>query len=254
MQIFAIAGNTGGGMPNSGSAGELSGTSTVSPMAAHSETLLQLCRLWPHIHKSPPPEPPPFCADILRNFYHNNPSVYDDRFLQNYGTLRNSETGERVVGIDVMDNLHFSGRSLSLIGVLGGVLFILLMIAFVTCIKHRKRLRDEEGDGLNLDAISTQLRHLNQARASQHLLSMLGALPDLQVSPPPDYETVVKQREKEQEEWENLPTYSEAIGDDDNGVLETVFEEPRELEPGADEILENREVSRTTHDAHVTVS
>merc|ERR1719471_1665602 len=131
-----------------------------------------------------------------------------------------------MVGIDTTDDITFTGRSLSLMGVLGGVLFILLIIAFVTCIKHRKRLRDEEGDGLNLDMISSHIRQLHQARASRHLLSMLNSLPELPPAPPPDYDTVLKQTQKEEQD---LPSYTEAtsggvVGGGGGGGLDTVYE------------------------------
>jgi len=126
-----------------------------------------------------------------------------------------------MVGIDATDDITFTGRSLSLMGVLGGVLFILLIIAFVTCIKHRKRLRDDQGQGLSFDMLSSQLRQIHQARASQHLLSMLSSLPELPPAPPPDYDTVVKQTQKEDQD---LPSYSEATGAAEGPCLPTVYE------------------------------
>lgn len=181
------------------------------------DTLIQLCRLWPHLHHgSSRAEPPTYCRDFLNSVYLSGstldhripPGHYSDSYSSRY-------PGERVVGLDTVEQ-HFTGRSLSLIGVLGGILFILLMIAFASCIKHRKRIRDEEENGLSFDTLSSQLRQLHQARASQHLLSMLQSLPDLPPAPPPDYATVVKEKEEE----ENLPSYSQATGE-----LETVFEE-----------------------------
>lgn len=193
-----------------------------------SETLVQLCKLWKHIHEDPPPTPPTFCPDILQKFYlrqMNSVAVYDDRFR--YQTHRHSVTSDDLmVGIDSMNELTFTGRSLSLLAVLGGVLFILLVVAFVTCIKHRKRIRDEEGDGLSLDILSSQLRQMHQARASQQLLSMLSSLPELPSAagagpaPPPDYETVVKLTK--QKEDQDLPSYIEATGggqDEDTNAI-----------------------------------
>jgi len=215
-------------------------TSSTPPPPSPSpsgETLVQLCKLWKHIHAHPPPTPPSFCPDILRKFYLHHQhqqqqqhhlaagsvSVYDDRYrYQTHRHVVNSD--DLMVGIDSMNELTFTGRSLSLLAVLGGVLFILLVVAFVTCIKHRKRVRDEEGDGLSLDMISSQLRQMHQARASQQLLSMLNSLPELPPAPPPDYDTVLKQTAQKEEQ--DLPSYVEATGG-----LDTVYEEADAVQP-----------------------
>jgi len=179
------------------------------------DTLIQLCRLWPHLHRgSPHSDPPPYCRDFLNSVYLSESNLDHRLPSGQYSDSYSRYPGERVVGLDTVE--HFTGRSLSLIGVLGGILFILLMIAFASCIKHRKRLRDEEENGLSFDTLSSQLRQLHQARASQHLLSMLQNLPELPPAPPPDYATVVKEKEEE----EDLPSYFQATGE-----LETVFEE-----------------------------
>jgi len=188
-----------------------------------------LCRLWPHLHRgSPHSDPPPYCRDFLNSVYLSESNLDHRLPSGQYSDSYSRYPGERVVGLDTVE--HFTGRSLrkdvqqpdrpllmtDLIGVLGGILFILLMIAFASCIKHRKRLRDEEENGLSFDTLSSQLRQLHQARASQHLLSMLQNLPELPPAPPPDYATVVKEKEEE----EDLPSYFQATGE-----LETVFEE-----------------------------
>lgn len=113
-----------------------------------------------------------------------------------------------MVGIDAVQELTFSGRSFSLMGVLGGVLFILLVIAFITCIRHRKRVRNEADGELDLDVISSRIRRIHQARAGHHLLSVLSSMPDTPPAPPPDYDAVLKLREKEESD---LPSYLEAI-------------------------------------------
>merc|ERR1712037_839424 len=85
-----------------------------------------------------------------------------------------------------------AGRSISLIGILGGVLFILLIVAFITCIRRRKRwsssVRDAESDG---DLLAAHLHQLQQLRSSHHLLGAREA--------PPDYTTVCKQKAEEEE-------------------------------------------------------
>jgi hypothetical protein len=49
--------------------------------------------------------------------------------------------GERMVGVELeQTGFQYTGRSLSLISVLGGILVILVIIAFISCYKHRKRV------------------------------------------------------------------------------------------------------------------
>jgi hypothetical protein len=91
-----------------------------------------------------------------------------------------------------------TGRSISLIGILGGVLFILLIVAFITCLRRRKRWhsgsRDAEAE------LGQQLQQLHQLRSSHQLLQAREA--------PPDYTTVCKQKEEEEG---GLPSYSQAV-------------------------------------------
>ncbi|XP_023322680.1 uncharacterized protein LOC111697043 [Eurytemora carolleeae] len=205
MQISgSLAGETIGG--TSGITGDLN-VSTIPPPPS-SSTLIQLCRLWTSIHKSPPPNS--LCGGNMSDFsFLVPPHLYDDRVIHKY-ELRNSASEGRMVGIDVMDNTHFTGRSLSLIGVLGGVLLILVMIACVTFFRHRKRVREMDTEGLNFDLFSSQLRQLNQARSSSHIRRILNSFPEVGTpAPPPDYDTVLKDQEKEEDL--HLPSYSEAV-------------------------------------------
>lgn len=230
MQISGLlAGETIGGA--SGISGDLN-ASTIPP-PPNSSTLIQLCRLWTSIHKSPPPHS--LCGGNMSDLsFLVPPHLYDDRVIHKY-ELRNSASDGRMVGIDVMDmdNAHFTGRSLSLIGVLGGVLFILVMIACVTFFRHRKRVREMDNEGLNFDLFSSQLRQLNQARSSSHLRRILNSFPEVGIpAPPPDYDTVLKDQEKEEDL--HLPSYSEAVlGVKDETevtevpVLETVEDESK---------------------------
>jgi len=94
-----------------------------------------------------------------------------------------------------------TGRSISIIGILGGVLFILLIVALITCLRRRKRCSS------SVDSHTEDLHHvhtLHQVRVSQHLLGLASR------EAPPDYSTVVKQKEEEEEA--GLPSYSQAVG------------------------------------------
>lgn len=197
-------------------------STTSSPLQIHSSysttvspTLLRLCHLWPFIHTAPAPRLPDVCnnlptflIDHRNDVFRNSPFHYGHG--QGGSSSRNGAgTGERGVGVHpLQDELTFSGRSFSLMGVLGGVLFILLVIAFITCIRHRKRVRTEADGELDLDVISSRIRRIHQARAGHHLLSVLSSMPEIPHAPPPDYASVLKQREKEESD---LPSYLEAI-------------------------------------------
>eukprot|EP00091_Calanus_sinicus_P014760 TRINITY_DN32434_c0_g1_i1.p1 TRINITY_DN32434_c0_g1~~TRINITY_DN32434_c0_g1_i1.p1 ORF type:complete len:133 (-),score=45.20 TRINITY_DN32434_c0_g1_i1:69-467(-) len=78
------------------------------------------------------------------------------------------------VSVSVME--HPVHSSISIIFILGGVLFILLIIAFITCITRKKKLE-----------------RAKKSEKKDH---------------PPDYVSVIKMKTKEDEE---LPSYSEAI-------------------------------------------
>jgi len=185
-------------------------SSTVSP------TLVRLCSLWPYIHNSPAPNPPDICQELPKSYILNHKDLFRDSIQYHPGFIpprRNIVTpGNKMIGIDSVHELTFTGRSFSLMGVLGGVLFILLVIAFITCIRHRKRVRTEADGELDLDIISSRIRRIHQVRTGHQLLSVLGSLPDSPPAPPPSYDTVQKLKEKEESD---LPSYLEAIGTED---------------------------------------
>lgn len=187
-------------------------SSTVSP------TLVRLCSLWPYIHNSPAPNPPDICQELPKSYILNHRDLFRNSIQYHPGFIspsnrRNIVTpGNKMIGIDSVHELTFTGRSFSLMGVLGGVLFILLVIAFITCIRHRKRVRTEADGELDLDIISSRIRRIHQVRTGHQLLSVLSSLPDSPPAPPPSYDTVQKLKEKEESD---LPSYLEAMGTED---------------------------------------
>jgi len=105
--------------------------------------------------------------------------------------------------IDQDDNPFFSGRSISLVGILGGVIFILLLIAFITCIRQRRNYQ-QHNDILHHHVLS-QLRHARQVAGDGQV--SCGSESERRV-PPPSYTAVIKLKE---EEDKGLPTYSVAL-------------------------------------------
>merc|ERR1712226_874837 len=85
------------------------------------------------------------------------------------------------------------GTSISIIMLLATVLFILLITAFVTCLTRKKRRPQNVENQADLDPM----------RRVQHK------------DKPPDYDTAVKMKEREELE---LPSYSEAVSDKSSDV------------------------------------
>jgi len=111
--------------------------------------------------------------------------------------LISNEIPDLAVNSEVKTDLMISGHlhestSISIIMILATVLFILLITAFVTCITRKKRRAQSVETGTVQD-YSGQLRG---HRRSHHK------------DKPPDYDTAVKMKEREELE---LPSYSEAV-------------------------------------------
>merc|ERR1719244_1081108 len=96
---------------------------------------------------------------------------------------------DKVGVINMAHQVH--STSISLILILGSVFFILRVTAFITCITRRKRAQQSEDE-------------LMSQRVSDHIQRRRGQKKD----PPPNYVTVIKMKEEEQED---LPSYSQAV-------------------------------------------
>eukprot|EP00090_Calanus_glacialis_P032349 TRINITY_DN5359_c0_g1_i4.p1 TRINITY_DN5359_c0_g1~~TRINITY_DN5359_c0_g1_i4.p1 ORF type:complete len:155 (-),score=48.03 TRINITY_DN5359_c0_g1_i4:26-490(-) len=132
------------------------------PSKSQAETLSSLCDWWMNTKEEALP-------GICHWFIH--PGGSTDR-LTHVRPMNISSLSS--VGMSVIE--HPVHSSISIIFILGGVLFILLIVAFITCITRRKTIE--------------------RAKKSQ------------KKDHPPDYVAVIKMKIKEDEE---LPSYSEAI-------------------------------------------
>ena len=137
-------------------------TARYSP-PGHPDTLIDLCRLWPLLrhHDGSDSRPPSICSDprfthYLRKdgvlpvadrdaitYIHNQQKLYEyemgrKRADQQFFPVKQRERGDGM-HTGFIGRVQYSGRSISLVGILGGIIFILLMIACATCIKHRKK-------------------------------------------------------------------------------------------------------------------
>lgn len=88
---------------------------------------------------------------------------------------------------------HGAARSIGLIGISLGVLFIIFIIAFISCIKRRKTVQTFVQEGHRSTQVVFSLDQMSQIRKG-----------DI----PPDYNTVVKMKE---EEDGDLPSYNQAV-------------------------------------------
>eukprot|EP00090_Calanus_glacialis_P032348 TRINITY_DN5359_c0_g1_i3.p1 TRINITY_DN5359_c0_g1~~TRINITY_DN5359_c0_g1_i3.p1 ORF type:complete len:159 (-),score=53.05 TRINITY_DN5359_c0_g1_i3:26-502(-) len=136
------------------------------PSKSQAETLSSLCDWWMNTKEEALP-------GICHWFIHPGGDQRGSTVrLSHYRPVNGSSFSS--VGMSVME--HPVHSSISIIFILGGVLFILLIVAFITCITRRKTIE--------------------RAKKSQ------------KKDHPPDYVAVIKMKIKEDEE---LPSYSEAI-------------------------------------------
>lgn len=166
------------------------------PSSNRVETLSSLCQWWGDTKQEPLPS---ICHQFVSpsDRLDGHWAVVPPQFYSHNQLVRHPAPSHNLVSTP-----FGTGRSISLIGILGGVLFILLIVAFITCIRRRKRwsgsVGDAESDG---DLLAAHLHQLQQLRSSHHLLGAREA--------PPDYTTVCKQKEEEEEG--GLPSYSQAV-------------------------------------------
>jgi hypothetical protein len=199
-------------------------------MLTHPDTLLDLCRLWPLIRHEGSVQPPSICTDPRFTHYFHKDGLGRslDMDALNYVNAQQKmfhyerekdkkrhfvpvRYGDRIGHQGFIGSVQYTGRSISLVGILGGIIFILLMIACATCIKHRKRYPSEQRhqDRLARQMIVDHIRHVTQARSGQSLLAGLPGIHNVNrgLDKPPDYDTVVKVTEEDGE----LPSYMEAM-------------------------------------------
>jgi len=187
------------------------------------ETLVKICLLWTVLQRS---KPPPACHDVLqmRDFTDNQLQL--DHLIKNRESLQNwkirlhsdyFDHPDRMK--DHMNNFQFhyqhSSRSLSVIGVLGGIVLILFFVALSTCIKHRRNLyaADRYTHRENY-AREILVDHLRQLRSHRNTSTAIALRNDR----PPAYDEVVNKPSTSSDDpdgaeggsSEEPPSYSEA--------------------------------------------
>jgi len=202
---------------------DLSTASTTS-MAGGSEpqSLLKFCLLWTVLHRSSPPD---VCnsvadyhqtADLDKVFFNNHQNLLKTlhgRPHQEPNLINSNSNSKQAGNTDNSFQFHFkhSSRSLSVIGVLGGIVLILFFVALSTCIKHRR----------NVNAFGDRYHHReNLAREMlvDHIRQLRRGVDGNRSNPsdrPPSYEDVVKDpalADEVDNSIEDPPSYIEATG------------------------------------------
>jgi len=128
-------------------------TASTNAMAGSNppQSLLKFCLLWTVLHRSSPPEVCNSVADYhqadLEKVFFNQHDLLNRLQHRNSNSdihhdVIDSNSNSKAGNSDNAFQFHFkhSSRSLSVIGVLGGIVLILFFVALSTCIKHRRNV------------------------------------------------------------------------------------------------------------------
>lgn len=171
------------------STSEFPRSSSVAPP----ETLVKICLLWTVLHQSV--SLPPACRGVIPK-----EKVEELRAKGQYGNVLNHINGQRMENaiyrperkFDREDRLRYTSRSLSVIGVLGGIVLILLLVAFSTCIKNRRNIiLEHQTNGHERFARQILIDHIRHLSSSRRVNGN-SATPNLANDTPPAYDEVVK--------------------------------------------------------------
>eukprot|EP00095_Tigriopus_kingsejongensis_P007701 maker-scaffold142_size315517-snap-gene-1.15 protein:Tk07701 transcript:maker-scaffold142_size315517-snap-gene-1.15-mRNA-1 annotation:"leucine-rich repeat-containing protein 37a2-like" len=163
------------------------------------DTLVKICLLWTMLHRTV--SLPPACKGVI-----SEDKISELRAKGDFGNVLSNinydvEASQEVYESKTKLNNHresiryhyqYSSRSLSVIGVLGGIVLILMFVALSTCVKNRRNIAtDQEGSGHESFArqiLIDHIRHLSTSRRTNNNGS--GREPPNDT--PPSYEDVVK--------------------------------------------------------------
>jgi len=181
------------------SAASMAGGSSTPP-----QSLIKFCLLWTVLHRSTPPEVCNSVADYhqsdFNKVFFNQQELLNRLKLNSHhhpqtNDILDSNSNSKTAIDTTRDNaiqFHFkhSSRSLSVIGVLGGIVLILFFVALSTCIKHRRNVNafgDRYHHRENL-AREMLVDHIRQLRSNYRGDGNRSNQSDR----PPSYEDVVK--------------------------------------------------------------
>lgn len=178
-------------------------TSTLGAGSNPPQSLLKFCLLWTVLHRSSPPEVCKSVADYhqddLEKVFFNQHDLlqrlqHRQHSLNNHHDILDPNSNSKTAGKNSENAFQFhfkhSSRSLSVIGVLGGIVLILFFVALSTCIKHRRNVNafgDRYHHRENL-AREMLVDHIRQLRSNYRGGESQRSNQDR----PPSYDDVVK--------------------------------------------------------------
>lgn len=178
-------------------------TSTLGMGSNPPQSLLKFCLLWTVLHRSSPPEVCKSVADYhqddLEKVFFNQHDLlqrlqHRQHSLNNHHDILDPNSNSKTAGKNSENAFQFhfkhSSRSLSVIGVLGGIVLILFFVALSTCIKHRRNVNafgDRYHHRENL-AREMLVDHIRQLRSNYRGGESQRSNQDR----PPSYDDVVK--------------------------------------------------------------
>jgi len=212
--------------------------SSLSPeiSAIEPQSLMSLCSWWERTHAKTVPLPH-ICheftsPDKLLTSYMAPPMQYNFARLAADMLETAHSDGDMV---EVEHAVHDTGRSIGLVGISLGVLFILFTIAFISCMKRKK-------------TVLTDHVHPHHSVDTQVRITLGTGRHTREEDIPPAYSLVVRVKE---EEDQDLPTYLQAVGGhhDTSGEVEGDIESAGEKEE-KEEVSEYNQSSSYIHVNH----
>jgi len=182
------------------------------------KSLMTLCSWWERTHAKADPLPH-ICheftsPDKLLTSYMAPPRQYNFVELASDMLDTSNSAGDNDMVEAVEHAVDTTGRSIGLVGISLGVLFILFIIAFISCIKRRKTVQTDHvypHPSIDRQVIVT----LGTSRGARE--------EDI----PPDYSQVVTMKE---EEDQDLPSYIQAVEGHHSSAFEGIIDSKGEKE------------------------
>ncbi len=151
-------------------------------------------------------------------------SVEKSEFRPGLNSDKNNNDDENKMNDHARNQFKYTSRSLSVIGVLGGIVLILLVAALSTCVKNRRDMLADNSTSRHQETFARQIlidhiRHLSSRPRGHNSDNDEDAEDEIDRSNdvPPSYEDVVKTTEDEEgakceeEDEQQPPSYVEAI-------------------------------------------
>jgi len=185
--------------------------------ATQPKSLMTLCSWWERTHAKADPLPH-ICheftsPDKLLTGYMAPPRQYNFVGIAS-DMLDTNSAGDKDMVEAVEHAVDTTGRSIGLVGISLGVLFILFIIAFISCIKRRK-------------TVQTDHVYPHPSIDRQVIVTLGTSRGTREEDIPPDYTQVVRMKE---EEDQDLPSYMQAVEGHHSSAVEGIIDSKGEKE------------------------